>query len=173
MTIDSALRQKARRIKLLILDVDGVLTDGKICYTSDGKELKFFHVHDGLGIKRLQQTGVDVAIISSRDSVAVQTRMQELGIKHIYQGQKDKLTAFEKLLTDLQLTPEMTAFAGDDLPDLPVLERVGLAIAVKNAVDTVKKAADYQTKRSGGEGAVREICEMILSLQTHIWNRGS
>lgn len=149
-------------IKLLILDVDGVLTNGAITYTSEGHEIKSFHVHDGLGMKRLMQSGVEIAIITSRKSTIVEKRMNELGVKHLYQGQKNKLAAFEELLTKLTLTKEQVAYCGDDLPDLVVMEQVALPIAVANAVDEVKAIAKWQTQKLGGQGAVREICERLL-----------
>ncbi len=162
-TVNPEIQRKAGIIKLLILDVDGVLTDGKICYSSDGTETKFFHVQDGLGIKLLQQAGIEVAIISSRQSEAVEKRMRELKIKHLHQGQEQKIIAYESLLKECHLTAEMTAYMGDDLPDIPVLEQVGLAIAVANAVHAVKKVSHWQTMARGGEGAVREACDMILA----------
>lgn len=156
------LRDKARRIKLLILDVDGVLTDGRLWYTADGETLKAFHVHDGLGIKRLQQVGIEVALISSRENQAVSRRANELGIRHVFQGQHDKRIPFEQLLSQLKLSETEVAYAGDDLPDLPLMQRVGLAIAVANAVPTIQAQAHWKTEKSGGEGAVREICDFIL-----------
>lgn len=160
---DSALLQKARQIKLLILDVDGVLTDGRIYLNEKGEESRAFHVHDGLGIKRLMKAGIQVAIISSRNSPLVKYRMQELGVQLVYQGQKDKLATYEQMLSELGLTDEVVAYMGDDLPDLPVMARVGLPIAVANAVAAVKKQAFWHSTHSGGEGAVREVCDIILS----------
>lgn len=153
-------------IKLLILDVDGVLTDGKLYFSSQGETIKAFHVHDGLGIKQLMALGVVVAIISSRNSEIVSLRMQELGVTHVYQGQKNKLLAFEKLLAELQLTDDQVAYVGDDLPDLPVMQRVGLAIAVANAVPEIKAIADWQCQQRGGDGAVREVSDRLCQMLT-------
>jgi 3-deoxy-D-manno-octulosonate 8-phosphate phosphatase (KDO 8-P phosphatase) len=158
---------KAHSIKLLILDVDGVLTDGKIYMTSTGEEFRAFHVHDGMGITRLLKAGIEVAIISSRENPLVVHRMKELGVTRIFQGQKNKLTAYDALLSALKLTNDAVAYVGDDLADIPVMQRAGIAIAVANAVDAVKQVADWQSTRCGGEGAVREICDMILSSSQH------
>lgn len=155
-------QQKAATIQLLILDVDGVLTDGTFFLTADGQEMKAFHTQDGLGIKRIQQAGVTVAIISGRSSDVVKKRMDELGVSHVFQGCKNKIATFEALLKSLNLSPEQTAYIGDDLPDLPVMQRVGLSIAVANAVDTLKESADWVTLKPGGQGAVREACDAVL-----------
>ena len=160
--MDANTRNKATNIKLLILDVDGVLTDGKIWYSSDGNEQKCFHTQDGLGLKRLQAIGIQIAIISGRQSNAVDQRMAELGIQHIYQGQSNKINAYESLLKIGNVSPTEVAYIGDDLPDIPIMERVGLRIAVNNAVPEVKAIADWCTSRHGGEGAVREACDFIL-----------
>lgn len=149
-------------IKLFILDVDGVLTDGKIWYHENGSEYKSFHTLDGLGLKRLRQKGIEIAIISGRNSPAVTQRMQELNITEVYQGIANKLAIFEKLLTKLNIRPENVASIGDDLPDIPILEKSAIAIAVNNAVPEVKEVAHYCTQRLGGEGAVREACEWLL-----------
>lgn len=162
-----SLQEKAARIKLLILDVDGVLTDGKLFFDHDGNEYKSFNSQDGHGIKLLRQTGVEVAVISGRKSPAVALRMNNLGISHVYQGHEDKRAAFQELLVKLSLNPEEIAYAGDDLLDLPIMSRVGLAIAVDNAADTVKLYAHWSTLRRGGEGAVREICDLIMQSQGH------
>lgn len=151
-----------RYVKLLILDVDGVLTDGRLWYSTDGEVLKVFHVQDGLGIKRLLQAGVEVAIISSRENQAVFRRAKELGISHVFQGERDKCIPYEELLSQLQLEEKEVAYVGDDLPDLPVMQRVGLAIAVANAVPAVHSSAHWSTTKRGGEGAVREVCDLIL-----------
>ena len=160
---NTSIQNKASKIKLLILDVDGVLTDGKIWLTDDGNEYKGFHVQDGVGIKRLQQAGITVAVISGRSSKTVTARMNELNIQHLYQGQKDKSAALQELMDTLQINSECIACVGDDLPDLPIMKKVGLGIAVSNAVPEVKQVADWQTKKEGGEGAVREVCDMILT----------
>lgn len=157
--------QKATQIKLIIFDVDGVMTDGKIYLTDQGDEYKGFHSQDGLGVKLLLKAGIEVAIITARDSKITQRRMQELGIRHIFQGQKDKLSAYEALKEKLQMQDNTVAYAGDDLNDLAVMKRCGLGIAVANATPFVLKHADWVTTSHGGNGAVREVCEFILHAQ--------
>lgn len=157
--------QKARNIKLLVLDVDGVLTDGRLWYGNSGEELKAFHIQDGLGIKLLQRAGVDVAIITGRTSQLVARRGTELGINHIVQGREDKLVALRALAGELNLALEEIAYMGDDLPDLSAIAAVGLGIAVANAMPYVAQHAAYKTARNGGDGAVREICDLILQAQ--------
>lgn len=155
----------AQDIKLLILDVDGVLTDGRLYFTPDGQELKVFNTLDGHGIKQLQKSGVAVAIITGRQSPAVEKRARDLGIAHCYQGQENKRIPFEDLLNKLTLSLSEIAYAGDDLPDLPIMQKVGLSIAVANAHATVIKHAHMTTQARGGEGAVREICDLIMHAQ--------
>ncbi len=150
---------------MLVLDVDGVLTDGTLYYSASGEEMKAFNIHDGLGIKMLQAGGVEPAIISGRSSRALELRAQDLGIRHLVQGAEHKLAAFERLLRDLDLRPEQAACMGDDLPDLPVLERCMLAVTVPDAPDQVRARAHYVSRRRGGHGAVREVCELILAAQ--------
>jgi 3-deoxy-D-manno-octulosonate 8-phosphate phosphatase (KDO 8-P phosphatase) len=156
------IRDRAARIRLAIFDVDGVLTDGKLIYAEDGHELKAFHVHDGLGLKRLLANHVEVAVITARMSMIVTERMAELGVAHVYQGQDDKLACFEQLLHALKLSPDEVAYTGDDLPDLRVMQRVGLAIAVGNAHPWVRERAHWRTRLYGGAGAAREVCDLIL-----------
>ena len=158
---------KAKKLKLLILDVDGVLTDGKLFFDNEGNEYKSFHARDGHGIKLLRQTGVEVAVISGRKSNSVALRMKSLGIDHIYQGHEDKRAAFNELLTKVGVTSEQVAHVGDDLLDLPIMTRVGLAIAVNDANFAVKKHADWCTTTPGGQGAVREVCDFIMQAQGH------
>ncbi len=153
-------------IKCLILDVDGVLTDGGVWLTDQGVELKRFHIHDGLGIKRIQSAGIEVAIISGRASLSVSLRMAELNVTHVYQGSQDKLKTFYDLIHQLNIKATEVAYMGDDLPDLPVMQVVGLSIAVANACAEVKAIAHWHTQKSGGDGAVREACERILAMQT-------
>lgn len=162
-----AVIEKARKLKLLILDVDGVLTDGKLFFDNQGNEYKAFHARDGHGIKLLRQTGVEVAIISGRKSSSVALRMQSLGIAHVYQGHENKLAAFNEMIEKLNISPEQAAHAGDDLLDLPIMMRVGLAIAVNDANFAVKQRADWCTTLPGGQGAVREICDLIMQAQGH------
>lgn len=156
---------KAAKIKLLVFDVDGVLTDGRLIVGDDGQEYKAFYSKDGLGMKMLQQTGVKIAVITARTSDVVIHRMQNLGIKHIYQGQLEKLPAFEKILIELDLTAEQAAYVGDDVIDLPVLQQAGLAITVADAHPLVKQHAHWQTPQCGGRGAARDVCELIMQAQ--------
>ena len=156
---------KAAKIKLLVFDVDGVLTDGRLIVGDDGQEYKAFFSKDGLGMKMLLQTGVKIAVITARTSEVVIHRMQSLGIKHIYQGQLEKLPAFEKILTELNLSTEQAAFVGDDVIDLPVMLRAGLAITVADAHPLVKQHAHWQTPQCGGRGAARDVCELIMQAQ--------
>ncbi|HEY8099097.1 MAG TPA: 3-deoxy-manno-octulosonate-8-phosphatase KdsC [Methylobacter sp.] len=159
--------EKAKKLKLLILDVDGVLTDGKLFFDNDGNEYKSFHAQDGHGIKMLRQTGVEVAVISGRKSKSVALRMKNLGIEHVYQGHENKIAAFNEIIELLGITPDQAAHVGDDVIDLPVMVRVGLAIAVNDANFAVKQHADWCTTLPGGQGAVREVCDFIMQAQGH------
>jgi 3-deoxy-D-manno-octulosonate 8-phosphate phosphatase (KDO 8-P phosphatase) len=158
-------KEKARSIRLLILDVDGVLTNGSIYYGSNGMEMKAFHIHDGLGIKLLRKSGVEVAVISGKKSEAVTRRLNELNIEHAYLGHEDKVPAYEELKQKMGLSDSEVAFMGDDLPDLPLLRRAGLAISVPHAPDIIKQNIDFITKIKAGKGAVREACEFIMEAQ--------
>jgi 3-deoxy-D-manno-octulosonate 8-phosphate phosphatase (KDO 8-P phosphatase) len=160
-----SLKHIAKRIKLLILDCDGVLTNGKTYFTASGEEIIGFHIHDGFGMKRLQANGVTVAVISGRNNQAVQHRLKQLEIQHAFLGQKDKIAAFHALLDKLQLTAVQVAYVGDDLPDIDVMQQVALPIAVANAVDAIKKIAKMCTQKKGGDGAVREVCDLIYDAQ--------
>jgi len=157
--------EKAKKIRLLILDVDGVLTTGAIYYGSNGFEMRGFHIHDGLGLKLLMKANINVAIISSKKSEAVEKRLKELGISHAYLGQENKLPAYEELKSTFKLADAEIAYMGDDLPDLPLLKRAGFAITVKNAPEIIQQHTDYITKIKPGKGAVREVCEFILKAQ--------
>ena len=150
------------KIKLLILDVDGVLTDGKLYYSNAGVETKAFYIRDGLGLKLLLKNKMEVAIISSRKSKATQNRMDDLGIKHVYLGAADKIKPFTQLKKNLRLKNENIAYIGDDLPDIPVMQKVGFSIAVADAAPEVLELADHILKNKGGEGAVREACELLI-----------
>jgi 3-deoxy-D-manno-octulosonate 8-phosphate phosphatase (KDO 8-P phosphatase) len=150
---------------LLLLDVDGVLTDGSIVYADDGVEIKAFHVRDGSGLKLWQLQGKRAAVISGRRSRAVEVRATELGIDPVIQGAADKLAAYRQLLAGADLRPEQVAFVGDDLPDLPLLGNCGLAVAVADGCAEVRAAAHYVTRAPGGRGAVREVIELILRCQ--------
>lgn len=159
------LLHKASKIKLLICDVDGVLSDGKVFFSNQGAELKNFNIKDGLGIKLLQQSGIDVAIITGRNSAIVAHRAKELGIRYLYQGCVDKRAAFAEMLQQLALTNEQVAHVGDDLPDLPLMQLAGLGISVADAYSFVSQKADWITTHKGGEGAVRDIADLILYSQ--------
>jgi len=159
------LRDRARPIRLLVLDVDGVLTDGTLYFSGTGEEIKAFNIQDGLGIKLLQASGVPVGIITGRRSRALELRAENLGVRHLYQGAEDKLAAFTALLSDLALPPTAAACIGDDLPDVPLMRRCGLAVTVPEAPAVVQRHAHYITHRSGGHGAARELCELLMEAQ--------
>jgi 3-deoxy-D-manno-octulosonate 8-phosphate phosphatase (KDO 8-P phosphatase) len=159
---------RAKQIQLLLLDVDGVLTDGSLIYSSDGVEAKCFNTQDGLGLRLLQDSGVAVGIITARTSPMVERRAQELRITHLFQGHQDKLTAFESILKQTGLRPPQIAYMGDDLMDLPILNRVGLSAAPANGVIEICQRVHYTTERSGGFGAVREMCDLILEAQGNL-----
>lgn len=158
-------RDVARDLQLLVLDVDGVLTDGRLYYSESGHETKAFHIHDGLGIKLLQRSGVEVAIITGRSSQLLERRARELGIERVIQGREDKLTALEELLEPLQIEWQHIAYMGDDLPDLAAVRRVGLGMTVANANPLLRQHADWISQLPGGAGAVREAAEFILGAQ--------
>lgn len=160
-----ALVKAAQKIKLLLLDVDGVLTDGKLYYGNSGEELKAFDIQDGLGIKLLQQAGIKVGIITGRSSTLLERRAKELSIDPLVQGREDKLTALNEILDGMDITFDEIAFIGDDLPDLAVIRRVGLGITPANGNIQLVSQALWQTNRSGGNGAVRETAELILEAQ--------
>lgn len=163
--MDATLRERAANIRMLVLDVDGVLTDGKLYFDHAGNEMKAFNTRDGLGMKALQRCGIEVAVITGRKSAAVAQRMAQLDIQHVYQGREDKLNAFLHLLEITGLDAQQVCFAGDDWIDLPVLLRAGLAVSVADAEDRVKEQVHWITSRNGGDGAVREICNLILAAQ--------
>lgn len=154
--------EKAAQIKLVIFDVDGVLTNGSLFYGDDGQEYKAFHSRDGHGMKMLLKSGVEIGIITGRTSKVVEHRMENLGIQHVYQGKLEKLPTFEELINKLDVKPEEVAYVGDDVVDLPILTRVGLAIAVADAHNLVKQHAHWQTPHGGGQGAARDVCELIM-----------
>ena len=157
-----ALRASARRLKLMAFDVDGILTDGRLWYGADGEMLKAFHTLDGHGLKMLAKAGIEVALITGRRSEMVLRRASELGIRHVIQGREDKGVALAALAGELGLEATACGYAGDDLPDVPALEWSALAFSVPNAHQSAKAAADLISDASGGEGAVREICDFIL-----------
>jgi len=157
--------QSANKIKLLVCDVDGVFSDGRIYLGNDGEELKAFHTKDGFGLKALGSSGVDVAIITGRRSAIVANRMSALNVKHIVQGQEDKLPALIHLAKQLNLTPDEIAYIGDDIPDVACILYVGLGISVSDAHPAVIAKSDYTTFIRGGFGAVREVCDLIMQCQ--------
>lgn len=153
---------QARAVRLLLLDVDGVLTDGTIIYTENGGEIKAFHTRDGMGLRLLRETGVEIGLITARQSAAVTRRAQDLGLTHVYQKAGNKLAIFERLLAELGLAPAEVAYLGDDWLDLPLITRVGLAAAVADAAPEVRQRAHYVTELPGGRGAVRELCDLLI-----------
>ena len=157
--------KKADNIKLAVFDVDGVLTDGKLILGENGNEYKSFHVRDGHGLVMLLETGCKIAVITARSSNIVAERMASLGIKYVYQGEKDKGARLLKLIDELKLEPKQVAYVGDDVIDLPAMTKVGLPIAVADAHIEVKNFADWVTENRGGQGAVREVCELIMKAQ--------
>jgi 3-deoxy-D-manno-octulosonate 8-phosphate phosphatase (KDO 8-P phosphatase) len=152
-------------IRLLLLDVDGVLTDGRLYFGARGEAFKVFDVRDGYGIVQLQRAGLRVAVISGRRSAMVAVRCRELGVRHLHQGITDKLGVFARLCARLKLTPAACACVGDDLPDLPLMRAAGLSFAVADAHREVRRAADVVTRLPGGRGAVREVCDHLLALR--------
>lgn len=154
------------RIRLVAFDVDGVFTDGRFYLSDEGIESKSFHTQDGYGIRRLLDAGFSVAVISGRKSGAVEKRMSELGVQHLVQGCGDKIAALDTIIAGLNISTSECAYVGDDIPDLPLLDHVGFAIAVANAVPALHQQCDYSTSARGGQGAVREVCELILGAQS-------
>ena len=162
------ITKKKKKIKLLIFDVDGVLTDGMLNYGSEGELFKRFNVKDGVGIQLLEQYGIRVAIITAKDSKPLSQRMSDLSIRYFYPACSDKLTAFEDLLANLSLCKDEVAYVGDDVIDLPVMAQVGLSIAVPDAHDFVKQQAHYTTHAKGGQGVAREVADLILGAQYNL-----
>jgi 3-deoxy-D-manno-octulosonate 8-phosphate phosphatase (KDO 8-P phosphatase) len=157
--------QKAAQVRLMIFDVDGVLTDGRIQFSAEGEAIKSFYVHDGLGMQLLQKMGIATAIISARQTPIVNKRAADLGVRYVYQGQHDKRISFTQLLADSGVPAQHCAFMGDDIVDLPLFAQVGFAVSVPNGHPEAVSRADYVTRSSGGAGAVREICDFILRAQ--------
>ena len=162
--------QKMQKVKLFVCDIDGVFSDGRIYLGNSGEELKAFHTKDGYGIKALGASGVDVAVITGRKSNIVQTRMTALNVKHIVQGEENKLPALKAMIASLALTPEQVAYIGDDMPDFECLNYVGLSIAVSDAHPAILNVCDYITYTRGGFGAVRETCDLIMQSQNTLAN---
>ncbi len=165
MSLDRKVQEKAKSIRMIMMDVDGVLTDGRILYSTDGAEIEAFFVRDGLGLRAAQRAGLLTAILTGRASGAVARRAKELGISEIHQGIPNKVETYEMLLRRHGLTDEAIAYIGDDLNDLPLLTRAGLSVAPADAADEVKARVAYVTARAGGRGAVREAIELILKAQ--------
>lgn len=159
------IHQKAQKIRLLLLDVDGILTDGRIFYGEKGREMKCFHVRDGQGIRWLLKEGIKVGFLSGRSSGAVEMRAKDLGISFLFQGIKDKMVTYRELLQTANLEPDQVSFMGDDFIDVRLLQNVGLSVSVHNGHPLVKKEVDYVTQAAGGFGAVREVSELILKSQ--------
>jgi 3-deoxy-D-manno-octulosonate 8-phosphate phosphatase (KDO 8-P phosphatase) len=159
------LKKRILPVRMMIFDVDGVLTDGRIIYLDNGSEIKEFDVQDGHGIKLLQRAGIEVALITGRQSRAVEERAADLGITRLYQGSKVKTDAYDQLLSEVGLKEHETGFMGDDLIDIPIMRRAGFSVAVPNGVSHIFPFAHYVTRASGGRGAAREVCEMILQVQ--------
>lgn len=168
--MNKAPQSLAGKIRLAIFDVDGVLTDGRLYLLPNGEELKVFDARDGLGLKMLQKSGVEVAIISGRKSTVVTERFQKLGIKHIYQGHEDKLPVFEKILDMTNIQAGQTLFMGDDILDIPVIVAAGMGCAVADAHPKAINAADHVTRNPGGRGAAREICDLVLAARASAGN---
>ena len=163
-------KQRIKDIRLLLLDVDGVMTDGGIVYDNNGVETKRFHVRDGHGLKLLQRGGIEVGIITGRESVIVENRAAELGITRVFQGAKNKIEPYKQILAQSGYADYQVAYVGDDLVDLPILRRVGFAVAVADAVEELRPWVDYITSTPGGRGAVREVCDLILK-QSGKWDQ--
>lgn len=159
----AATHNRLAELRLVAFDVDGVFTDGRFYLSDEGVETKAFNTQDGFGIRRLLDAGFEVAVISGRRSAATAKRMAELGIRHVVLGSGDKVAAFDELIAGLGVDAAECAYAGDDLPDLPLLEKVGYSIAVANAVEEVRDFCDYTTMAAGGHGAVREVCDLVLA----------
>jgi len=165
MDIKAELVEKAKKIKLLLLDVDGVLTDGRIIYDSSGRDTKFFDVHDGLGVYALKRAGIKTILITAKGSRAIKPRARDMQVEAVFENVSPKTAALDKILRKYKVNPEELCFVGDDLVDLCLMKRVGLPIAVFNAAPEIKQAASYVTLRLGGRGAVREVAELILKAQ--------
>ena len=161
----SRVDEKLANIRLLAFDVDGVFTDGRFYLSDDGLESKAFNTQDGFGIRQVLRAGIAVAVISGRNSVAVERRMRELSVPHVIQGCKDKVAAMDDIVESLGITVRECAYVGDDIPDLPLLEYVGVSIAVANAVESLRARCDITTSATGGSGAVREVCDRLLVSQ--------
>ena len=166
---DTVLLEKLKHIQLLLLDVDGVLTDGSIIYNDDGSETKIFNARDGFGLKLVMSAGIKVGIVTGRSSQALRHRCDNLGIDLLFDGVGDKAQMLEEIVAQTRIDTEQTAFVGDDLPDLPIMKNAGLSIAVADAHEIVRQKADWTTLAQGGQGAVREVCEALLTARG-VWD---
>ncbi|MGO1461313.1 MAG: KdsC family phosphatase [Marinobacter sp.] len=162
------LLAKARNVRLVALDVDGIMSDGKLYFSAKGDELKGFNILDGLGLKQLMAAGIHVAVITGRRSPLTEKRMQDLGIPHLMQGREDKKIALQELMDTLDMPAAAIAYMGDDLPDLPAIRYAGLGVTVPNGYWLVREHADYCTQAKGGHGAVRELCDLLLTAGGHL-----
>lgn len=162
---EQELQKRAAGIRLVIFDIDGVLTDGRLFFDQEGQEYKGFHARDSLGMKLLRKSGVETAVISGRHSRAVALRMDSIGVSHVHQGHQDKLPIFEALCRELQLSPEQVAHVGDDLLDVPLFRRVGLAVGVHDAHPCILPFIHWTTPHPGGSGAARDVCELVMRAQ--------
>jgi 3-deoxy-D-manno-octulosonate 8-phosphate phosphatase (KDO 8-P phosphatase) len=160
--------EKLPGVRLVAFDVDGVFTDGRFYLSDVGIESKAFNTQDGFGIRQLLAAEIEVAVISGRRSGAVEQRMRELEVRHVVQGCKDKVAALDTIIADLGIAADECAYVGDDIPDQPLLRHVGVSVAVANAVDEVRSECDYVTRRSGGAGAIREFCDLLLSVRSSV-----
>lgn len=165
LMLNNLIKDKIKDIRLLILDVDGVLTNGQFFLGPNGEEYKAFNAQDGLGLKQLQRSGIVIAVISGRSSRSVERRMEELEINHVYQGVRNKWLVLKEILREENLSLDQCAYVGDDIPDLAIMKKVKLACTVANATPPIKAIAHIQTQKHGGEGAVREICDLVLQYQ--------
>ena len=172
-TVSAAVMEAARKVRLALFDVDGVLTDGRLHYSADGEQLKVFHALDGHGLKMLQQAGIQVGVISARSSPALKARLGDLGVRFQYVGVDDKLKVFEELLQQLDISGDQCCFTGDDVIDLPVMQRCGLKLSVQNGHFIIRELADWVTPMAGGSGAVRAICDLLLYSQGSYPSGGS
>jgi 3-deoxy-D-manno-octulosonate 8-phosphate phosphatase (KDO 8-P phosphatase) len=163
--VSKAVRARAAKVKLLILDVDGVLTDGRIIMDHEGREIKAFDVRDGHGLKLLKEAGIEVVLLTGRNSPVVQKRADDLGITRVRQGVFDKVGAYQEIARELGITDEEACFVGDDVVDIPLLKRVGVPIVVGDGAAEAKRFARYVTHSCGGKGAVREVCDLLLQVQ--------
>lgn len=162
--------QRVRQLRLMAFDIDGIMTDGRLYMTESGEEMKAFHTLDGQGLKLLMESGVEVALLTARRSTIVERRSSELGIRMLRQGLSDKLAAIREIQSDLDISMDQSGYAGDDIVDLPILSRCGFSATVPDAPESIRSRVHYVTRKRGGMGAVREICELVLKSQGNLEN---